>query len=254
MEREITRLDNSPPSDAAILQEQLFDETYEIRARFDELTEAFKRVPEDCTDDATATRVTDFINMIQSCGKSFEAKRVERKEPFLILERTVDGFFKRYTQDLSSMTSTLKRLLVNYQTRKEAEARRAAEEEARRKAEEAARKEAEAKELEQAGLKDLAEEALSEAVAADEESQRALAQADAKPSELARQRGSFGGVSSLKKQWTGSVVSKDELDLEKLRPYLALTDLEKAVKAYVRAGGRELRGAKIEEVASVMVR
>lgn len=70
---------------------------------------------------------------------------------------------------------------------------------------------------------------------------------------LSRTRGE-GSISSVTETWIGSVISREELDLEALRDHIPMDALDKAVNSFVRAGGRELRGAIITEETKFAVR
>ena len=61
-------------------------------------------------------------------------------------------------------------------------------------------------------------------------------------------------MSSLRTRWVGELDNKAELDLEALRPYLGVDLLQKAINAFVAAGGRELKGANIFEKSEAVVR
>lgn len=77
--------------------------------------------------------------------------------------------------------------------------------------------------------------------------------AQVKGSILSRTRGQ-GSTSSVTETWVGSVISREELDIEALREHIPMDALDKAVNAYVRAGGRELKGAIITEETKFAVR
>ena len=55
----------------------------------------------------------------------------------------------------------------------------------------------------------------------------------------------MGGVATLVTRWAFEVENRAKLNLEPLRPYLSLEEIEKAGRAFVRAGGRTLSGARI---------
>ena len=78
--------------------------------------------------------------------------------------------------------------------------------------------------------------------------------ANAKPAELVRTYSSGGSVSTLKKEWTFAVESREAIPLDTLRPYLAADAVDKAIRAFVKAGGRQLAGVKIYEAPKAMVR
>jgi hypothetical protein len=58
-------------------------------------------------------------------------------------------------------------------------------------------------------------------------------------------RGEMGAVTSLVERWEFSHLDRETLDLETLREHIPLDGLEKAVRSYIKAGGRELGGVRI---------
>lgn len=68
-----------------------------------------------------------------------------------------------------------------------------------------------------------------------------------KPAALARTRGDYGSVSTLQTRWVGELANRRELDLEAIRGFIPEDALVQAIGAFVRAGGRDLRGARIFE-------
>ena len=54
--------------------------------------------------------------------------------------------------------------------------------------------------------------------------------------------------------WTGELTDRDALDLEALRPYLTEDAIKRAIHKFAQAGGRELRGAWIYDVHTVIRR
>lgn len=245
---------NQAPDDQVLLQERLNDSTAELRNRHDELIAAVERIPEECNDDETAGKISDMIKLITACSKSFETKRVGEKEPFLTLSRSVDGFFKKFTENLDGAKRKASRPLEVYLKRKEDERRRAAEEAARVQREEAERLAREAELLAKANMPEASNDVLGEAVRVEEQAQKAEKQAEAKPAELARTRGDYGSLATLRTTWVGEIVDKKELDLEALRPFMSDDVLQKLVNAAVKAGFKELRGVKIYQKSEATVR
>lgn len=132
--------------------------------------------------------------------------------------------------------------------REAAEAKRAAEAaeaERIRKSGEEARAAATAREANK--VADAAETRLDRAVAIERQAERLEDTAAGKPAALARTRGDRGSVSTLQVRWTGAMTSRAALDLEALREHLPEDALEQAIRSFVAAGGRELRGARIFE-------
>lgn len=96
-----------------------------------------------------------------------------------------------------------------------------------------------------------AEAILAEASAAADRANELERSALAKPATMGRVRGDLGGVSTIRKMWTGEVTSREELDLESLRRLIPQEALEQAVRAYAKTNGVDgkpapvLKGARI---------
>lgn len=223
-----------------------------------ELLAACDRAPAEIDSDDVAGRFADLMKQIGACMKAADEIRVSRKEPFLAGGRLVDAVFKQITEPLDKAKAKLNRVLTAYQRRKADEERRAREA-AEREAREAAARAAEAARQREQAMQTEAD--LEAAIAAEQEAERAKAdaieaqrEADAKAAELHRARGDMGGLASLRTTWVGEIVDRDALDLEALRPHIPLDALEKAVRSFVRAGGRSLKGARIYEQQTSVVR
>ena len=76
----------------------------------------------------------------------------------------------------------------------------------------------------------------------------------ASAADLVRTHTGMGVVATLKTSWAFEITDRTKIDLESLRPYLPLDAIEKAVRAYVRAGGRELAGCRIFQDKKAMIR
>ena len=84
---------------------------------------------------------------------------------------------------------------------------------------------------------------------------RAAEAAAATAADRSRARGDHGGVSSLTTFWDFTITDLDALPLDAvLRPHIPRDAIDKAVRAYVKAGGRELDGARIFENTKSVVR
>lgn len=248
---------NRAPFDIDFIREELADEHRSLLERRDELLAAGARVPAIDNEDA-ARKVTDFIRQIAAATKAADAARVAAKEPYLEGGRVVDGFFRPIMDPLSDLKKSVERRLTDYLREKEAQARREREEQQRlaREAAERARAEAEAK------AKALADEqSLSAAIEAEKAAETASADlvkaeqaADVKAAELSRTRGEYGSVASLRTQWVFDEINRETIDLEALRHHLPTAALETAVRSFIKAGGRELRGTTIYETTIANVR
>jgi hypothetical protein len=244
---------NQPP-----LDELLTEETADLARRRDDLLASAERAPAVVEDETVSQKVADLVRLIAACRKAAETWRVGRKEPFLATERLIDAHGKRITDPLDRTKAVLEKRLTLYQRAKAEEERCRREAEARARAEEAERQRREA---EAAAAAAQTEQELDTAVSAEELARQAAADAvkaqkaaEVKPAELSRTRGEFGSVASLRTEWVGDVVDREALDLDKLRPFIPLDALEKAIRGFVKAGGRELRGAHIYEHHHTVVR
>ena len=136
------------------------------------------------------------------------------------------------------------------ETEEELAAALAAEERAQQAAAEAARREAE--ERVEAARREAEEREQAQMAAA-----RAAArerEAAAPVADLSRQRSMAGTTASLRTTVACLGFNRADLDLEPLRPYIPNAALETAIRAFIRAGGRQLAGATIEEVQRSVVR
>lgn len=245
---------------AEALREYLLEDTAALTARKEELLASVARAPETVEDRETLGRMGDLVKLIATAHKNAEADRVARKAPFLAAERLIDSVYKRdLTDPLAQGKVTVERRMTQFQRALAEQERRRREEEARRQREEAERLRLEAEEREAAAQD---EQQLDEAITthelarqAEADSRKADKAAEAPPAELSRERGEYGSIASLRREWTfRQPISRTDLDLELLREHLPLQALEQAIRSYIRAGGRELRGVEIFESTSTVVR
>ena len=135
--------------------------------------------------------------------------------------------------------------------RKEAD-RKAREQQ--REAEEAARIAArDAKQAERSA--DHADKDLGKAVKAENTAEIKVEKVDnASPAEFARTRGDYGALATLSRHWTFANLDRDKIDLKKLRHFIPMDGLERAVRAFIESGGRELTGVDIFEDDKTSIR
>lgn len=240
---------NKPPSDIELLKRRLNDATEDLRSRKNQLTDAFERMPMVILDDDTLNNAIDFTKQIQAAYKAAETLRVREKEPHLYATRIVDNFFQPITQELSRLKGMVEKLTTNYALEKEA-AERARIAEARRVAEEAAAKAAEEAALAKAnGDNEAAQQAEQQAQVAMERSVDIASQPIAK----FQARGDMA-MGSLRSKADYEIVDRAALDLEVLRPYLDITTIDKAIKAAMRAGVKEIKGVRFFETKKMVTR
>lgn len=240
---------NRPP-----LGMMLADNYKALSAEIDAAVASAGRAPETIADDVTLGKFGDLVRILSKLDKQAQDARKAEKEPFLNAGREVDTFFSSLSAKIADPKSVLLSRQTAYLSAKEAAARKIAEEEAARArvAQEEATRVANA--ALDAGNTDTAMEALSEAAQADERASVAEATVAAKPADLVRTYSLGGSVSTLKKEWTFEILDAEKLDASKLWQYVSLAEKQKAIRAFVKAGGRELAGVRIYEAAKASVR
>lgn len=67
-------------------------------------------------------------------------------------------------------------------------------------------------------------------------------------------RGEYGSVATLRQGWTFADLDRTKIDLEILRPHLQPEAIERALRSFIRSGGREITGATIYRQVSTVVR
>lgn len=236
-------LSNNPPADADPLMDRLIEQHAALALRTDELLAAVERVPAKIDDDAVVEKATSFVKQIKAHAKSVETTRVAEKEPYLAGSRTVDAYFAKLGDQLKKAAQAVESRIGAYLREKEAAERRRREEEARK-----AREEAEAR---AAAMREQSD--MDAALQAEEDARRAQKAAEVKAADLARTRGTLGGVATLRTSWVGELSDRKALDLEALRPLFTDDALNAAIRAAVKAGVRELKGARIFEHKTAMV-
>jgi len=95
--------------------------------------------------------------------------------------------------------------------------------------------------------------AFDDAVRHDKLAAKSERAADEKGSLLSRTRGD-ASLASVTETYVGDVLDRDALDLETLRDHIPFSALEQAVNSFVRAGGRELKGARIYQQTKTAIR
>lgn len=253
-----TDIGHNSQVDVDLLHDRLHNEFQPLKDRRDELIAACERIPGEIKDEETAGRVADQIKQVSACIKTANGSRAQVKQPYLDGGRLVDTFFKGVTDPLDKAKKDVQQKLTVWERAKAAEERRRREE-----AERKAREEAEAarKAAEEAAAKLESDDDLNGAIDAEEAANQAAAdaaraekEADAKAAALHTTRGDYGASSSLRTFWSFRNLNRDAIDLNALRPHLPQDALEKAVRAYIKAGGRQLTGVEIFEDTQSVVR
>lgn len=215
--------------------------------------------------------VTGLIKEMREAYKRVKGVHETEKAPHLERGRASDSVFFGLMEKISRGTKKqaaegvadrLNRILTDYDVRllaQEQERRRKEAEEAARKAREAAEaqakleREAEAARLAaerarkpelQEAKAEIAEQKAEQASAAVVEATVSYAQAEesyiatlATPADIMRQRTASGALATMGTEKFAEITDRVKLDLEKLRPYIPLDALEKAVRKYADGCG-----------------
>lgn len=234
---------------AAPLKDMLAVSYADLLKEIDEAAAAAGRAPATIESDEISGKVADLVSDIRKLKKAAEAGHDAEKAPFLSAGRDVDDFFRG---PCANADGAIKGLLAKQAVYLDAKDRLAREE--ARKAEEAARSAAdeklrEAERAQNEGNFDGADSLLAAATIAEEVAETASLTLAAKPADLTRIHSRGGSVTSLRREWTFAVENRDVIDLEAIRPYLAPADVDKAIRGFVKAGKRELKGVRIFEQA-----
>lgn len=222
-------------------------------------------LPETVESDEDDKRVSDFIAQMRTTYKSVEATRVDEKEAFLKAERAVDGFFQPALGRIKTLADRLTRRVTEYKNAKAAAERRAREEAARverekadklrREQEEAERRAEEATRADRAAAHNRkADDKAFEAQKHEQKADELRTMAEAPAADLARTRSDKGTLSTLATQWVGVIDDYQAIPLEQLRQYISTKEIDRAVSAFVRAGGRQLPGVRIYEESKARIR
>jgi multidrug efflux pump subunit AcrA (membrane-fusion protein) len=243
--------DNHPETDVDPLLARLREDHADLLTRRAELLGGISRAPDAVDSEQTAGNMADFDEQLKKFLKSAKIAHESEKAPFLVAGRTVDGFLHSLVDDVTAGRARLNVVRKKYADEKAAAERRRREEEARIAREESERLAREA--AERAAAMSQPED-LDEAVRAEDaatqarlDAEQAQKDAEAKPAEMGKSRGDYGGQTSLKQFWDFADIDRATLDLNALRQHLPEDALDKALRSFIKAGGREISGARIFE-------
>lgn len=238
---------NNPPSEIEQLTQRLSEKHKAILETAENKIKNANNAPAVCDDDETEKKFVTLIAHINGTMKILEDERKFEKEPYFSLAKGVDEFFKAYSTPLDSAKKKLTGVVSVYMAKKADAARKEAAEKARVAKEEADRLAAEA-------AQNTTIEQTVKAVVAAEVAEVAQVAATASVAELSRTRTMSGNTASLRSKWVATITDISKIDLEKLRMYFTVDQIQKALDNYVRLGGREMSGVEIKEQFNASVR
>lgn len=210
----------------------------------EEIEKLGAELPPVLEDDEDLAIISWLVPRANADSKRIEKQRVETGRPFLDATSDLNGWFKALSARIDAVKVKAEKIGKTYLDKKAADERKRRDAEAA----EATRKANEAAVILAAAVKtgDV-EQVQVAAVTADtlkSAAGRATAAVDVKPADLART--SVGGATStLVENWTFEIEDINRLDLEALRPFFTTTAFEQALRGYVKAGRRQIAGARI---------
>lgn len=248
-DRVVGAADNRP---ALVTLDQLALDHRDLSARLEALEHAANNQPDAIDDDDEQGELQDCVKDLDAFGKYIEAMRENVKAPYLTASRVVDGFFKQYlTARITLARERLARIGGDYLRRKEAAERSRREAEARRLRDEEQKRRAEAQEQERKAqaLRERDKPAIVPEIQANTATNVANAigsaaweaeqLARARPADLARTRSTAGSLGTLQTFWDFEIDNLETVDKDKLWPYIARAEKEKAVRAFIRSNAPE---------------
>lgn len=253
---------NNPPSEIDIVTAKLVALESAIKKKLADVPPCFNLQDDD---EKGAGQITEAVKSFSHIKREVESAHKAAKAPYLECGKACDAWKREQEALIDALRKPYEDSLKSFLSRKEDRARIAlAEREAAARAEamalaEQARMEAESLVAEAAdshSIPDTANELLTAAIHKEQEANMLQSHAEmVKSNDLAKVRAAHGAASASQSTvWSGEVESYITIDLEPLRPYLSRDAIDKAVKAYAKDGGRELRGAKIFQTTKLNVR
>jgi hypothetical protein len=254
---------NNPP-----LSERLPIQEAELVSAVQALADRAGQLPrklEDATAQADIATIGAVIRDADALARRIEKRREVVVRPYIDAENDVNNYFKRDIGARVSRISAVFTALVaayNEEARQRAaklaaENERRAKEEAREKAAEEARLRAQADAAAARGRANTAALATKNAEAAAQASRDAQEAADklraaqaVEPPAKAKVELAGGGVTMNQNMvWTHEITSFDEVDLNKLRPYIKVEAVDAAIRMAIKMNVREVKGVRIFQKA-----
>lgn len=232
---------NQPPPITAVLSEN----QAALLVAVDELANLAGQAPTEIKSEIDLDTVGKVVTAAGKLAKRADDARVQEKEPYLAGGREVDAFFKTPLDRLDRIKKVMTDRASIYQRKVAQQKRDEAEAQAKRLREEAEARDKAADAALDQGLTANAGIHADQAKHARQHAAEAQATAVAPVAELARTTTQSGLTAGAKSSWVFEVTDWNAIPIEELRPYLDQAAIEKAIKAAVKIGKRELAGVRI---------
>ncbi len=247
MNERITIGGNNPPSEIEILKQRLESHTKEEKLINDL---ASREIPSEISTDEKAGDLADYIKSLKSARKTVENIFTAEKAPFFEACKVADAWKNARWLKIDTCVTAASKPILAWNSKKEAEEKARQLELARLAQVEAENLAKEAEAHANSGINDTAEELLNFAIENENKAAKIVDKAD---EVRGRSYGSFSSASS-RKVWVGKIENIEQVDLNSLRRYFSISDIESVVNRAVREGVRELKGVKIFEEDKLTIR
>jgi hypothetical protein len=241
--RKVEKTDNIPPP--LVTLDQLKKDFGHIVKEVVELEAECAGLPPVVEDDEDLAAITATAGKLIKAAKVCEDTRQEQNRPYLDATGVLNSFFKHeLTARCTAAKTKLEQITTTYQRKKAAreQARReAAAAEAQRLADEAKANVAAAV---RAGDVTTATVAVTQANSLAAFAARANVAAAAPVSSMGAVK-TDAGAASLVDNWTFDELDMNAIDLNELRAFIPQASIEQALRAFIKAGRREINGARI---------
>lgn len=238
---------NNPPSESELLKQRLESHTKEDKD-IDDLV--LRKIPSEISDDKEAGVLADYIKSLKTARKTVETIFTAEKAPILAAAKIADSWKNVRWLKIDNRISDASKPILVWNSKKEAEEKARQLELARLAQEQAEKLAKEAMAHADAGINDTAGELLDYAI---EKENKAAAIIDKSEDVRGKSYGSFSSASS-RKVWVGEIENIAAVDLEALRKYLDKDALDKAIRAAIKDGVRQITGVKIFEEDKLTIR
>lgn len=212
------------------------------------------QMPDHFTEEMEAQYITEQLKLMSNMSKHLEDTRKREKDPYLRAGQFVDNFFNDVKDKLNGAIIKANKPLTDWLQRKAREEQEARDRDAKlmQELQASAMQAAATVNAEEVG-KEEAAAVVQHAIDVSIQARTAQAIAAAPVTSMVSTKAS-NSTAGLAEKWVGTVVKAEDLDLTKLRPYISLKELDAALQRFVKAGGRQCEGAKIEKVIDVKVK
>jgi len=204
-------------------------------------------------DDENVEQCVERVMILRTVAKRIDEDRKSEKEPHLEAGRTVDAFFQGLLVQVNRAAGKITEAIGDYQKEVEAHRRRVAAERARREEEEAARRLQEAADSDNRILSQIQMDEAERAAGRSAAAENAALRPDR---DMKRVETTAGTVSTRTVLEPLVEDPRAAIADPALHPYFAVADIEKAVRQYMRANGKngKLAGVRFVETTKTAVR